>query len=237
MTAANILLYVALIGFMIYRRIQGRPVESVKKLLVLPVIIGILGWQDIEHAHHLNDIDITVSVIGCGLSLVLGAARGVTDKISERDGLPWVQWSVTSIVVFAVNIVVKLGLDAGGVALGGTSKGVTSSLLLAVGLMLIGEALVILYRVQGAPPGPSAQANGGGARGAGREDHQGPATPRQGEGGLLSGGSGLLGGGSGLLGGRGGLFGEGQDRLLGGRRPDDESDRRRQDRDRRHGHR
>lgn len=90
MTAANILLYIALIGFMVYRRVQGREVRSVRALLVLPIVLGIIGWQDLGHAH-LNDIDTTVTVIGCAVSLVLGAARGFTDKISLRDGAPWVQ--------------------------------------------------------------------------------------------------------------------------------------------------
>lgn len=216
MTAANILLYVALIGYMVYRRIQGRPVESVKALLVLPVILGIIGWQDVEHAHHLDNIDITVSVIGCAISLALGAVRGVADKISERDGVPWVQWSVTSIVVFAINIVAKLALDAGGVALGGTSKGVTSSLLLAVALMLIGESLVILYRVQGFLPWPTVGPNGGGNAGTNSGGAAGPATaPRPG-----SGWGGPLGGG-----------------LLGASRSGDRSDQYRSGRDRRHGRR
>jgi hypothetical protein len=184
MTAANILLYAALIGFMIFQRIKGRPVQSVRSLLALPVILSIIGWQDIEHVQHLSGIDITVSVIGCAVSLVLGAVRGLTDKVSDRNGVPWVQWSVASIVVFAVNVVAKLGLDAGGVALGGTTKGVTSSLLLAVGLMLIGESAVVLYRVQGSPLRPAAEhheagdsggvlAGGGGLLGLGRDRRRG----------------------------------------------------------------
>lgn len=59
----------------------------------------------------------------------------------------------------------KLALDAGGVAVGGTSKGVTSSLLLAVALMLIGEGLVILYRVQDSLPRPTAGSGGAAGRG------------------------------------------------------------------------
>jgi hypothetical protein len=176
MTAASILLYVALIGFMIFQRIKGRPAGSVRTLLALPVILTIIGWQDIAHIHQLSTIDVTVSVVGCAISLLLGAARGLFDKISDRNGVPWVQWSVTSVVIFAINVVVKLALDAGGVALGGTTSGVTSSLLLAVGLMLLGESLVILGRIHGVLPGPAAAdhvpagrdggyANGGGLLG------------------------------------------------------------------------
>ncbi len=230
MTVANILLYTALIGFMIFQRIKGRPVQSVRTLLALPVILSIIGWQDIEHVQHLNSIDITISVIGCAISLVLGAVRGFTDKVSDRNGVPWVQWSVASLLAFAVNVVAKLGLDAGGVALGGTTSGVTSSLLLAVGLMLIGESAVVLYRIQGFQPGPAAGPNDLSSGGSGNGGAAGSAAaPRPGgrllgDGGLLGVGSGILGGG-GILGDRSGILGH------------DGLGRRRSRRDRRHGRR
>jgi hypothetical protein len=232
MTVANILLYAALIGFMIFQRIKGRPVQSVRTLLALPVILCIIGWQDIEHVGHLAAIDITVSVIGCAISLILGAVRGCTDKVSDRNGVPWVQWSVASLVVFAVNVVVKLGLDAGGVALGGTSTGVTSSLLLAVGLMLIGESAVVLYRIQGFQARPTDGPNDFGGGGSGHGGAAGSATaPRPGgvlgDGGLLGGGGGILGGG--ILGGGGLRGGQGTSR------DDDGLGRGRSGRDRRHG--
>jgi len=46
------------------------------------------------------------------------ALRGTQDKLSRRDGTPWVQWGAVSVVIFAVNIVAKLALDVAGVALG-----------------------------------------------------------------------------------------------------------------------
>jgi hypothetical protein len=267
MTAANVLLYVALIGFMIFQRIKGRPVQSFRALLALPVILSFIGWQDIERVRHLSTIDMTASVIGCAISLVLGGVRGFTDKVSDRNGVPWVQWSVASLVVFAVNVVTKLGLDAGAVALGGTTRGVTSSLLLAVGLMLIGESVVILYRVQGFQPRPAAGPAAFGSGGPGHAGAAGSATaPRAGgrllgTGGLLGNGGGLLGNG-GILGGGllsgGGLPGgrdacQGDDGLPGGRdacqgddglpgggdacQGDGGPGRRRSSRDRRHGRR
>jgi hypothetical protein len=215
MTAANVLLYVALIGFMIFQRIKGRPVQSFRALLALPVILSFIGWQDIERVRHLSTIDMTASVIGCAISLALGGVRGFTDKVSDRNGVPWVQWSVASLVVFAVNVVTKLGLDAGAVALGGTTRGVTSSLLLAVGLMLIGESVVILYRVQGFQPRPAAGPAAFGSGGPGHAGAAGSATaPRAGgrllgTGGLLGNGGGLPGNGGGLPGNGGGLLGNG----------------------------
>ena len=54
--------------------------------------------------------------------------------------------------IFAVNIVAKLALDAAGVALGGSTSAITGSLVLAAGLMLVGEAAVVWFRLQIAGP-------------------------------------------------------------------------------------
>jgi hypothetical protein len=148
MSFATVLLYAGLLVLMVYKRLQGRPVGTTKQLFLLPVIISVLGFEDFSHAK-LGTIDIVVGVTGCGLSLLLGALRGTQNKLSQRDGTPWVQWGAASVAIFAFNVVVKLALDVAGVALGGATSGVTASLILAVGLMLAGEAAVVWLRLEG----------------------------------------------------------------------------------------
>jgi hypothetical protein len=147
MSFANVLLSAALLVLMVYRRAQGRPVGTAKQLFLLPAIVSVLGFEDFSHAK-LGTIDIAVGVAGCGLSLLLGALRGTQNKLSLRDGTPWVRWGAVSVAIFAVNIVAKLALDVAGAALGGSASGITASLLLAVGLMLAGEAGVVWARLQ-----------------------------------------------------------------------------------------
>lgn len=148
MTFASIVLYLALIVFMVFRRVAGRPVTSIKQLFLLPVIVSFLGFESLHHAS-LNGIDVAVVAVGSALSLGLGALRGCTDKVSQRDGAPWVRWGAASVAVFAVNLVIKLVLDVGTVLIGGTGAGVSSSLVFAIGLMMLGEAGVVWLRVQG----------------------------------------------------------------------------------------
>ncbi len=147
MSFANVLLYAGLLVLMVYKRLQGRPIGTTKQLFLLPVIVTILGFEDFSHAK-LGTIDIAVGVAGCGVSLLLGALRGTQNKLSRRDGTPWVQWGAASVAIFAFNVVVKLALDVAGVALGGSTSGITASLVLAVGLMLAGEAVVVWFRLQ-----------------------------------------------------------------------------------------
>jgi hypothetical protein len=150
MSLANVVFYIAILGFVVYRRIQGRPVATVKQLLVLPVVLTVIGFEDLTQKS-IGAVDVTFAVIGCAVSLLLGAYRGTANRISVRDDVPWVQWGARSVAIFAINIVVKLVLDIICVLAGGTTSGATSSLLLAAGLMLVGEAAVVWLRIQAGP--------------------------------------------------------------------------------------
>jgi hypothetical protein len=76
--------------------------------------------------------------------------RGRADKLSDRDGSPFVQWGATSLILFAANIAAKLVLDFIGVAAGSGTSVVGKSLVFTFGLTLLGEAVVIWIRTGGA---------------------------------------------------------------------------------------
>lgn len=164
MTVANVALYAAILGFVIYRRVQGRPADSARALFVLPVVLTILGYQDIAH-RSLDATDIAFAVVGCAATFLLGALRGTRNTIEMRNGTPWVRWGRASVAIFAVNIATKLLIDLVGIAAGGSTDAATSSLLLSAGLMLLGEAGVVWLRIDS-------------GRAAGRSPHvTGPGTP------------------------------------------------------------
>jgi hypothetical protein len=147
MTFTSIVIAVALIVFVLGRRIQGESVPAPKKLFLLPLVVGAMGLQSLTHAK-LNAVDIGVIAAGCALSLVLGLLRGGLDKVSMVNGAPYMSWSVASVVIFAVNVLSKLALDAGGVAGGAGAAALSSSILLTLGLTLLGEAVVVWQRAQ-----------------------------------------------------------------------------------------
>jgi hypothetical protein len=145
MTLGNIVLYVALIAYVLFNKYKGRPVGTPKKLLALPVILIVLGFGDVGHGV-LTATDIGFTVVGALSSLVLGAARGFADRLSTRDGVPYVQWSRMSFVLFGLTVLSKLIIDVVGVAAGGTAAAMEKSLILSVGLTLAGEGVVLLLR-------------------------------------------------------------------------------------------
>jgi hypothetical protein len=147
MNLTTIAIAIALIVFVLAKRLRGEAVPTPKKLFLLPIVAGAIGLDDLNHAK-LNAVDIGVIVAGCAVSLALGLLRGRLDKVSMVNGAPCMSWSVASVVVFAVNVLSKLALDAGGVAAGGTSAALGSSILLSLGLTLLGEAAIVWLRTQ-----------------------------------------------------------------------------------------
>ena len=149
MTLANVGIYVALIVFVVYRRMAGRPVGPVRQQFALPVVLILIGWGDATKGL-TKPVDVIFTIVGCAISLVFGLARGRADRLLDRDGAPYVQWTWLSAGLFAANLVIKLVLDLAGVATGETAKAAGSSLLVALALTLLGEAVVVWYRSGGA---------------------------------------------------------------------------------------
>ena len=149
MTLGNIAIYLALIVFVVARRMIGRLVGPVKKQFALPVVAIVIGWGDASKGLH-KPADVALTVIGCAISLALGLARGGADRLSTRDNAPYVQWTVLSLGLFAANLLIKLALDMAGVAAGEPVAVAMQSLILSLGLTLLGEAAVIWYRTGGA---------------------------------------------------------------------------------------
>ena len=78
----TILLVVAAVGYVLWSRMQGRPLK-LRRMLLLPVVLMVLGITDLtgSSAPHLTPKDITFLLISVALSVVLGAARGVTIEL------------------------------------------------------------------------------------------------------------------------------------------------------------
>jgi hypothetical protein len=150
MTATNILIYVALIGYVLFRKVQGQPLKTPRRLFALPVILIVLGYGDLTRGAGLKPFEVTLTVVGALISLGLGALRGRADKLSTRDGLPFVRWGAASLALFIGNLAAKLVLDLIAVAGGGTASGVGKSLIFTLGLTLLGEAFVLFVRSGGA---------------------------------------------------------------------------------------
>jgi hypothetical protein len=145
MSALSILLYVAVIVYVLARKVQGQAIVEPKKLFVLPVLVTVIGYGDIS-GRGTNGVDVAVTVIASILSLVFGLQRGRVDKMTVRDGFPFMQWGAASLILFGANLVVKALIDLVGLAAGGTTSAAVHSLVFTLGLTLVGEAVVVWVR-------------------------------------------------------------------------------------------
>ena len=84
MTLTTVVVAIGLIVFVLAKRVRGEAVPAPKKLFVLPIVVCLIGLQNLTHAK-LNAVDIAVAGTGCAVSLGLGLLRGRLDKVSIDD--------------------------------------------------------------------------------------------------------------------------------------------------------
>lgn len=164
----TILIAAVLVVLMIVKRLAGQPVQ-VKRMILMPVIlIAVGGYQLVKNGDALTGV-MWISLVATGLvSLGVGAARGATIRLYERDGTLWQKYTPLTFLVWAGAFVARfavrfaVSLLAGGSQLdpgmyrhlfdhsgSGGSAGTALMLTMVVtsGLGFLGETLVLGSRV------------------------------------------------------------------------------------------
>lgn len=152
MSLVNILLIVAGVGYILVRRMIGDIVE-IKSLLVLPVVLTGVGLLQLSQHGQLDDLGpqgvttVAFLVVGIALSLGIGAVRGMTVYLAERNGELWMRYRVSTVALWVLNVAVKAAIIPVEVAVTHQSASTaTHTLLLSVGLGILAESAVVLVR-------------------------------------------------------------------------------------------
>jgi hypothetical protein len=140
----TILLVVAAVGYVLWSRMKGRPLK-LKRLLVLPVILTVLGITDLtgSSAPHLTPKDIAFLVVGAVISAVLGAARGATIELYPQQGELWQRYRRITVGLWITLIATKLVVLVIASVVGASAGGGTSSLLFCLGVSLLAETAIV----------------------------------------------------------------------------------------------
>ncbi len=151
MEPVQILLIVVAVTYVIGRRLSGEPLQG-KRLIVLPAALVIYG---VSQLHHLGPAAAVVLVVEGLIAFGLGAVRGVTIAVYERNGHLWYRYRPLTIVVWIVTIAARVGLVFGA-HLVGVDLPTTASILVGFGISLFGEAAVVAAKAQrsGVPYAP-----------------------------------------------------------------------------------
>jgi hypothetical protein len=141
----EIVVILAVVGYLLVRRVMGEPAQ-VRRMLILPAVLTLIGLSDVSGGIR-TPLSLMFLVGTAAVSIVLGALRGLSVRISQQDGIAFVRYTVFTIVLWVVNLAVKFGANfALGVIDPKAAAAVGNSLLLTLGLGILAEGGVVLYR-------------------------------------------------------------------------------------------
>ncbi|HEY4453315.1 MAG TPA: DUF1453 domain-containing protein [Pseudonocardiaceae bacterium] len=142
--ALEIVIIIAVVIYMLISRMMGQPAQA-KRMLLLPAILTVVGVTELSGVNSATSVVFLVAT--AAISVVLGAARGFSVRISQRDGIAFVRYTGWTVALWVLNIAVKFGANfALGAIDGKAAAGASNSVMITIGLGLLVEGLVVLYR-------------------------------------------------------------------------------------------
>lgn len=141
----EVILILAAVCYIMARRMIGEPAQA-KRMLILPAVLLVIGLSQMS-GDTQSAVSIGFLVVTGGISVVIGALRGASVRVSERDGLAFIQYTWVTVALWVVNLAVKFG---GNFVLGvvdhQAAASVSNSLFLTLGAGMLVEGLVALAR-------------------------------------------------------------------------------------------
>ncbi|MCR6484453.1 DUF1453 domain-containing protein [Amycolatopsis sp. OK19-0408] len=134
----------AAVVVLVIRRLRGEPLVA-RELFGAPVILVAIG------AYSLTKLELTVAdalwvALGSAIGLGFGAARAVTTRLFERDGVLWLRYTLWTFAVWVVAAGVNFGFGA--LAVGAGMPEQARPMTLSIGVSLLGEALAVASRAK-----------------------------------------------------------------------------------------
>jgi len=141
----EVVLVVALVGYVLVRRFRGEPAEG-KRLVLLPGILAVVGFTSVAKVAQ-SGLSITFLLVSIVVSVLIGLLRGASVRVYESDGIVHMRYTLVSIGLLVVNLAVRFG---SGLVLGAidssAARAANSGLMLAIGASLLAEGLVVLSK-------------------------------------------------------------------------------------------
>ncbi|MCH6160020.1 DUF1453 domain-containing protein [Streptomyces marispadix] len=135
------LLIAALVAGLVIKRLYGEPLNA-RELLGAPVILtGVGVWNVAKTADVLTAADIGWVAGGSVLGFALGALRGRTVSVFERDGVAWQRYTIRTFLA-AVGSFAVMGAF-GYLAVRAGMHEHARPLTLSIGVSYLGESLAV----------------------------------------------------------------------------------------------
>ncbi|POM22696.1 hypothetical protein BTM25_49000 [Actinomadura rubteroloni] len=156
-TAAEIALVVVALGFVLSRQLSSRPLEE-KSSFRVPLILAAVGLFSggLIDRDHLA-MSVTLLVAGLVVALGSGVVRALTVRVwRAEDGTLWRGGTAWTLAAWVSSVLLRVGLVVAGHVTGAASEG--GGLLLFLGLTLVVQNALVVYRARTLVPAPAVQA-------------------------------------------------------------------------------
>ncbi|MEV0403199.1 DUF1453 domain-containing protein [Actinoallomurus sp. NPDC050550] len=141
----EIILIIGAVGYILARRLLGEPAEA-KRMLLLPAVLAGVGLTDLAKVHQ-SPVSIGFLAGSTVLSLVLGLLRGASIRVFDKDGIVYLRYTATTVVLWGINLAVRFGASVMlGVVDPTAEHAGSSGLMLTLGAGMVVEGLAVLSK-------------------------------------------------------------------------------------------
>ncbi|MFJ9781757.1 hypothetical protein ACIRSS_19385 [Amycolatopsis sp. NPDC101161] len=151
-SAANVLLYVAIVAYVlyrvVYRQVRGTLLDR-RTLTVMPlVLVAVGGYLCAKALPGASAAELGLLAVDLVVLAGLGVLRSTTTTLTERDGTTFQKGSAITVGLWVLTIGVRVGLVALGTALGIAGPLTSASIALTIGVSIAVQNATTYYRVQ-----------------------------------------------------------------------------------------
>ncbi|MCC3768442.1 DUF1453 domain-containing protein [Streptomyces sp. UNOC14_S4] len=133
----------ALVIAVVVKRLRGEPLNA-KDLLIAPMVLTGIGIVSLTKAHGLTATDFVWTGAGGVLGVALGAVRGSTITVFEKEGVLWQRYTARTFAVMVVSFAIMAGFGLIAAKAGMHEEARPTQLTL--GISFLGEALAVGLR-------------------------------------------------------------------------------------------
>ena len=147
MSAIEILAVIGIIGYVIFRQVQGEPLRG-KRTMLLPAILTVIGLLNLHGSAdaHVTGTDVACIVVGTAGSAAIGLAFGAIMRLESRGGYLWAQLPLRGLWLWAAMIAWRVVVILLATGLHAHVAASASTLLLSLGVNRLAQAAVIAAR-------------------------------------------------------------------------------------------
>lgn len=146
MSSVDVVLVVVIIGFVIFKQVQGEPLRA-KRVVLRPLLLTVGGFADLHLTNaHLSSADITCLAIGTAGSAVIGCGFGALIRIESREGYLWGQLPVIGLWLWVLLVGWRVAVMVIASSMHAHIAASTSTLLFSLGINRLAQAVVIVPR-------------------------------------------------------------------------------------------